>query len=318
MRFIDLFCGAGGTTEGASQAGGEPTLAINHWERAIETHSANFPECRHLCQRIEHVDPEEFADLKIDLLFASPECTHHSNARGGKPRSEQSRASAWLVLRWLEAIRPKWLVVENVTEFEDWGPLTRKNKPDKTRIGYTFRAWMYAFVSLGYHVEHRVLNAADYGDGTDRRRLFVIGSRDGRNIPWPGYRLDMERTAISSFLDRSLPTRDISKKPLCINTMNRIEAGRKKFGDAPWVLKYYGSGGWSSVDKPLPTITTRDRFALIQGDQYRMFHPEELKQAQGFPPDYRLAGTREEKIKQIGNSVCPGVARAITRSLMSL
>lgn len=316
MKFVDLFAGAGGTTCGAVQAGAEPVLAINHWERAIETHSANYPECLHLCQRIEHVDPEDYTHLGIDLLFASPPCTHHSNARGGKPRSDQSRSCPWTLLRWIDVLRPAWVVVENVPEFAQWGPLGQSGKPLKRLKGHSFHGWSQAIQWMGYHLETRKLKASDYGDATTRERLFVIAGRDWPEIPWP--EPSTWRTACNQFLDLSLPMRDLKQKPLKEKTMQRIAEGSQVYQDSHWILKYYGSGGRSSFYRPLPTITTRDRFALITdgGTHFRMLQPDELKGCQGFPESYILTGTREEQVKQIGNSVCPGTARAITHSLM--
>lgn len=123
MRAVDLFCGAGGSTTGAKLSGSvDVILAINHWRTAILTHEANHPETRHICARIDHVDPRNDKSLPdFDLLMASPECTHHSIARGGAPVDDQRRATGWHVVIWAEARRPKWIIVENVREFMDWG-----------------------------------------------------------------------------------------------------------------------------------------------------------------------------------------------------
>ena len=123
LRVADLFCGAGGTSTGlamACAAAGQPIdlTAVNHWPIAIETHAANHPWARHLCESLDGVDPRKvIPGGRLDVLTASPECIHHSNARGGKPMDDQSRASAWHVLRWADALRPTWILVENVREF---------------------------------------------------------------------------------------------------------------------------------------------------------------------------------------------------------
>jgi len=138
---VDMFCGAGGESTGIMQATLEQGLnvnlfAINHWERAIETHAANHPAAEHLCQSVELIDPVKvIPGQKLDLLWASPECTHHSNARGGRPRSEQGRASAWLVLKWLSELYVERVIIENVKEFLQWGPLDKNGKPVKKRRG---------------------------------------------------------------------------------------------------------------------------------------------------------------------------------------
>lgn len=125
----DLFCGAGGTSTGlalACQALGRKLrlVAVNHWDIAIETHAKNHPWAEHHCASLDHMDPcKAVPGGRLDILTASPECTHHSNARGGKPRSDQSRASAWVVLKWIQELRPSNVIIENVKEFMGWGPL---------------------------------------------------------------------------------------------------------------------------------------------------------------------------------------------------
>src|SRR5579883_819451 len=128
IRAADLFCGAGGTSTGLATAcdlmGRKlELLAVNHWQIAVETHSLNHPSAKHLCETLDGVDPRKAVSGQLDLLVASPECTHHSIARGGKPVNDQSRASAWHVVRWAEALRPKAILVENVREFQTWGPI---------------------------------------------------------------------------------------------------------------------------------------------------------------------------------------------------
>jgi DNA (cytosine-5)-methyltransferase 1 len=128
---VDMFCGAGGESTGIMQAALEQDmkvnlLAINHWEIAMNTHAANHPSANHLCESVERIDPTRVIKKgKLDLLWASPECTHHSIARGGRPRSEQSRASAWLILKWLQELYVERVIIENVKEFLAWGPLDK-------------------------------------------------------------------------------------------------------------------------------------------------------------------------------------------------
>ena len=139
IRAADLFCGGGGTSTGLLQACEEAglecdLLAVNHWDKAIETHAANHPKAKHLCVNLDSIEPANAVPGgKLDILLASPECTHHSNARGGKPMSDQSRASAWHVVRWAESLRPRVIIVENVREFATWGPLGCDGRPLTTK-----------------------------------------------------------------------------------------------------------------------------------------------------------------------------------------
>jgi DNA (cytosine-5)-methyltransferase 1 len=143
LRAADLFCGAGGFTTGAQAAGVNVVLAVNHWRTAIQTHRENHPSVRHICARIDDVDPRNDKTLPtLDMIFASPECVHHSIARGGRPIDDQKRCTPWHVCVWAEAKRPRWVIVENVREFRDWGPLLANNRPDPNRKGETFRAWI--------------------------------------------------------------------------------------------------------------------------------------------------------------------------------
>ncbi|MCX6497192.1 MAG: DNA cytosine methyltransferase, partial [Arthrobacter sp.] len=155
LTAVDLFCGAGGTSTGLARACDSSglklsLLAINHWPVAIETHGFNHPATEHLCARVDQVDPHRVVRGRLDLLMASPECTHFSNSRGGMPMQDQSRASAWEVVRWATALRPSWVLVENVREFLTWGPLGKDGRPLKTKRGETFIAWVQALRSLNY------------------------------------------------------------------------------------------------------------------------------------------------------------------------
>jgi DNA (cytosine-5)-methyltransferase 1 len=240
---------------------------------AISTHSQNHPYAKHICETLDSVDPRKVVPGgRLDILWASPECTHHSRARGGKPCSDQSRASAWHVVRWAEALYIKNIIVENVQEFLSWGPLGSNGKPLKSRKGETFRAFLIALESLGYKVDYRVLNAAYYGDPTTRERLFVIARRGRQPITWPEptHTPDGEaglfgktkrwRTA-REIIDWGIPGQSIyeRKKPLSQNTMNRIYAGLRKFCSKefePFLVQFYGTNNARSIDRPAPTVTT--------------------------------------------------------------
>lgn len=285
----DLFCGAGGTSTGAVNAAHElgyrtELTAINHNLVAVATHTENHPTARHLCTGVDSINPRDlYRPGELDLLWASPECTHHSVARGGKPINEQSRATAHCVTRWAEALMPPVILVENVPEFLTWGPLDVKGRPLKRRKGELFHAWLKMLEATGYRVEWRILCAADYGDPTTRRRLFIQAVRGRRKVRWPEpthgpLRNASQEAQAELFLGRRKPWRaareiiDWSlrgelltdrKRPLVEKTMNRILAGfakqLKEKGLAPFVIPQQQSGRARSVDHPAPTVTTTSR-----------------------------------------------------------
>ncbi len=288
IRAADLFCGAGGTSAGLAAACRDAglaveLLAVNHWDVAIETHTANHPWAQHRCESLDNVDPRKaIPGGRLNLLVASPECTHHSRARGGKPCSDQSRASAWHVLRWAEALYVENILVENVPEFLEWGPLGADGRPMRSKKGELFRAFTDGLKALGYRVDYRILNAADYGDATTRQRLFVQARRGGKRITWPepthaprgGRTLFGElrpwRPA-REVIDWALPGKSIfdRKRPLAPRTLERIAEGLRRFGgDAaePFLLALTHGGRVRSVDRPLPTVTTarRGEWALVE------------------------------------------------------
>lgn len=281
IHAADLFCGAGGTSTGLLNAARSlgyqvDLLAINHWQIAIATHSANHPDADHRCESLDNVDPRKLVpDGKLDLLVASPECTHHSRARGGKPISDQSRASAWHVLRWCEALDVRNVLIENVPEFQDWGPLDKNDRPIKRQKGRIYRAFLSAMRALGYSVDARIINAADYGDPTTRKRLFIVATK-GRKVRWPepthsqtGGDMFGERPKwkpAREIIDWSLKGESIfnRKKPLSPNTIKRIEAGLRKYGGLPFVLGQQSAASPRATDKPLPTIASAGAISLIQ------------------------------------------------------
>jgi len=288
IRVADLFCGGGGVTRGIVQAAAAAGLrvelaAVNHWQIAIDTHHLNYPEARAYCQDLATLNPLDVFGTRdrVDLLWASPECTHHSNARGGRPRSEQGRASAWLILKWLSELYVRRVILENVSEFLQWGPLGADGKPLKSRRGETFKAFIAALQSMGYKVEWRLLCAADYGDPTTRTRLFVQAARGGARVVWPepshakapGLFATQPWRCAREIIDWSIPGQSIfdRKRPLAPATMQRIAAGiRRYWGEwaQPFLtaIDHTGSGldRAYTLDDPLRTITTENRFALVQ------------------------------------------------------
>lgn len=275
INVIDMFCGGGGESTGIFEAAKEYDFninmsAINHWERAIETHSANYPSAEHRCENVQHIEPNTLmASKNTDLLWASPGCQHFSTARGAKPRSESMRSPAWEVLRFAEELRPKRIIIENVPEFRTWGPLDENGKIIKECKGNTFNAFISGLKSLNYIVDYQVLCAADYGAATSRRRLFIQAVRRdcAKKIIWP------EKTNVnggdlilpnwhtaSESIDWTIPCQLISerKKPLAAATMKRIEYGIREFwGEeaVPFIARLYGNSTAESIKKTLSTIS---------------------------------------------------------------
>lgn len=280
----DLFCGLGGFSAGLLDACRElnrkpELLAINHWPQAIATHKLNHPNVSHLCENLDNVDPRKvITSGKLDVLLASPECTHFSNARGGKPMSDQSRASAWHILRWCDALRVDSLIVENVKEFRNWGPLDRSGRPVARRKGELFRKFCETLEVMGYNVDYRMLNSAHYGAATARERLFIQAVRK-RRPRWPEQthsatpdlfaRLPY-RTA-RDIIDWDLQGQSIfgRTRSLSPKTLKRIEAGLRKFCGVSFLVPYRGERAGQeprchSIESPMPTICTENGHALVE------------------------------------------------------
>lgn len=267
--------------EAAEFLGRKPELtAINHWPVAITTHETNHPAARSLCTGVDAVNPRDlFAENELDLLWASPECTHHSVARGGKPINDQSRSTAWCVVRWADSLRPPVILVENVPEFETWGPIGTNGRPLKSKKGEIFQAWLAAIRALGYKTDYRLLCAADYGDPTTRTRLFVQCVRGRRKIVWPeathtknpDLMTTRRWTAAREIIDWDLPAGSIfeRKKPLSPKTLARIEAGLRKFGMSAFIVPQFGEREGQAPRthnpaEPLPAVTSHGAGALVQ------------------------------------------------------
>ena len=269
---IDLFAGGGGASVGIEAALGRPVdIAINHDAVALAVHKANHPHTRHLEADIWEVRPRDATEgAPVDLLWASPDCTHFSAAKGGKPRKQSIRSLAWAVVRWAREVRPLVICVENVQEFRSWGPLDREGRPDKRRMGRTFRAWKGQLEKLGYVVDHVVLDASSYSAPTRRRRLFLVARCDGAPIVWPAATHGAGRAAprtAAECIDWSLPCPSIfeRKRPLAEKTLWRIAQGIRRFvleAPAPFIVKVnHGKRDVrvESVDEPLTTVTATQR-----------------------------------------------------------
>lgn len=302
MRCIDLFSGAGGFSTGATLAGLTPVWAANHWPAAVETHARNHPSAAHVCQDLHQADWSRVP--AHDVLLASPCCQGHSRARGkanGNPQHDASRSTAWAVVSAAEYHRPEVVVVENVPEFCAWS---------------LFPAWRMAMEALGYTLAPHVVDAADHGVPQHRTRLFVVCTRSARPLM-----LDLPRlkhVGSESVIDFNAGRWSPVDKPgRAAATLARVRAGRAAHGPR-FVTCYYGSErGGRSLSRPLGTITTRDRWAVIDGDRMRMLTVDECRRAMGFPTDYQLPATHKEAVHMLGNAVVPIVARDILSAIRS-
>lgn len=271
---VDLFAGGGGASTGIEQATGRPVdIAINHDPEAISIHAANHPHTQHYTADVFEVDPLEATQgQSVGLLWASPSCTHFSRARGGVPVSKQLRSLGWVVVRWAAAARPRVIICENVSEWQDWGPvLVNKGIPCPRRKGKTFRQFIGHIERLGYRVEIRELRGCDYGAGTIRKRLFLIATRDRMPIHWPDPThnehgtdgLQPWRTA-AECIDWSLSCPSIfeRKKPLADATLRRIARGIVRYvleAQEPFIVPLRGTSqshtSVHSINDPLSTIS---------------------------------------------------------------
>ena len=422
---IDCFAGGGGASVGIEMALGRPVdIAINHDPQAIRMHKVNHPDTLHLTEDIFKVDLQRYVKGRhVALMWASPDCTSHSKAKGGQPRKSGLRILPWAVYKHAKEILPDVIIMENVEEIQQWGPLDENGHPIKERLGEDYKKFISAMKGLGYIFDSRELVAADYGAPTTRKRWYAIFRRDGKDIVWPeqthfkdsepkwkqcGEYIDWSDLGKSIF-DRPKPLADATQKRIAngirkyilesepyvvrdkraaafiiqyhgeqkagdargqllsepiktIDTSNRYglvtafitkfyKSGIGQGCDEPlhtittspghfglvsaFLIKYYGSGGsCQTIDRPLDTITTKDRFGLvnvildIDGEQYiikdiflRMLKPEELKRMQGFPDDYIIDRDIDwkpypikEQVARIGNSVVPVMAETLVRA----
>lgn len=277
---VDLFAGGGGASTGIEEAiGRHVDIAINHDPEAISLHEANHPQTRHFVSDVFEVDPVVVTDGQpVGLLWASPDCKHFSKAKGGKPVSKKIRSLAWVVVKWAAAVKPRVICLENVEEFQTWGPLGADDKPCPLRKGQTFQRWKRQLERMGYVVEHREMRACDFGAPTIRKRLFLVARRDGMPIVWPEpthgkpdslpvqqKRLKPWRTA-AECIDWSVPAPSIFErsKPLADATCRRIAKGIMRYvveADEPFIVSI---ANWSSdsvrpAAEPLSTVTANPK-----------------------------------------------------------
>lgn len=277
---LDSFAGGGGASTGMRGALEKPVdIAINHSDAAIAMHAANHPETRHYCESIWTVDPREVCrGKKLRAAWFSPDCTHFSRAKGGQPRSKEVRGLASVVIEWARHAKPQVIFLENVREFQDWGPLDEKGHPIKERAGEDYRAWLAELAACGYkNVETRVLRADRYGSPTTRERFYLVARRDRQRIVWPaethGPTAPAPVRTAAEIIDWSLPCPSIfgRKKPLADATLRRIAAGLRRYvieSSNPFIVPvtHTTSGDRThSIDRPLPVVTTArgGEFALV-------------------------------------------------------
>lgn len=279
---VDNFAGGGGASLGIEMAlGRSPDIAINHDREAIAMHAINHPDTKHYCEDVWEVNPAEAcAGRPVGLAWFSPDCKHFSKAKGGKPVSKKIRGLAWIVVKWAKAVQPRVIILENVEEFQDWGPLDDEGYPCPERKGKTFQRWHAQLRNLGYHVEWRELRACDYSAPTIRKRLFIVARRDNQRIVWPepthaspkkigtdlfSSHLQPWRTA-AECIDWSIPCPSIfdRKKPLADNTLRRVAAGLRRYVidcPEPFIisLTHHGGDRVEPLDEPFRTVTGAKR-----------------------------------------------------------
>jgi len=288
--------------------------AIDMSAVAIANYKKNFPTAKTLVERLEKID---LAILKrrigkIDILLASPECTDHTCAKGSAVRRESSRATAMEAVRFAQFFRPRWIVVENVVHMRPWS---------------RYEELKNSLRQIGYHLAEQVLNSAEFGVPQARKRLFLVGDLKKK----PGLvrpTRSRKPTTVRSILD---PPGRWKLRPLfqprrAKGTLERADRAINALGSTKaFLLVYYGtdgSGGWQPLSRPLRTITTIDRFALVtpsrEGPMIRMLQVDELKRAMGHRKKFSLPfGTRREKIRLLGNGVCPPVMKKVIHCLIA-
>lgn len=317
LSFVDLFCGGGFGARGAVRAGALPLLGVDSWKLATDTYKSNYPDADVIQEPIEELDPYLLSrKYRPDVLLTSPECTAHSIARGAKPGSEKSRETAINIIPWVDAMKPRWVIVENVNRIKSW------DRHDDLLV---------SLKRLGYQVNDLFLNASDFGTPQSRKRLFlvcdllgsVISKEDLLAIHKKG------KKDASTIIDWNgdYETTPLRKKGRAKPTLARAERAIAELGENnPFIIVYYGSdyaGGWQRLDVPLRTVTTLDRFALVTWKKrqpyMRMLQPLELLKAMGAGNQHTLPfGSRREKIKLCGNGVCSPVVEVIFRKIGQL
>lgn len=311
VRAIDMFCCAGGSSWGATAARVKIVAAFDKWELAGEVYKANFPKTKFHHADLKTVRVRELAKElgTIDLILASPECTNHSPAKGKKRGSEKSRETAFEVIRFARALKPRWIVIENVVNMRRWR---------------RYKSFISKLRRLGYNVHEQVLNSADFSVPQQRKRLFILC--DKKQMPSATPTLGGRKRTAKSFVNMngSYDWTLVSQKGRAQATLDRADRAIEVVGsNRPFLMVYYGSdaaGGWQLLNRPLRTVTTLDRFAIVKpsakGHRMRMLQVPELQAAMGMDGMQFPHGTRRDKIKMIGNAVCPPVMKHVVSALI--
>lgn len=312
VRTLDLFCGGGGSSWGARAAGAEIVCGVDAWDVAASTYEANFGAGVGINLTLEEGCQSSLNGVRdIDLILASPECRNHTCARGNRPLDQRSRETARYVLDFARTLEPRWIVLENVVQLRNWDG---------------FEKLVLSLERLGYSVLRQILDALDFGVPQKRRRLFLVCDREEAATEVKG-RTWGRRSVRSDVIMWTKPWRS---KPLYAAgradaTIEKAERAISELGRGePFLVVYYGSdgsGGWQSIDFPLRTLTTIDRFGLVTWKSttpmLRMLQPPEIQRAMGFDNRYVLPyGSRRDRVKLLGNAVCPPVMKAVVRSLV--
>lgn len=295
MRAVDLFAGWGGFTLGAEEAGVDVVWAANHWPLAVEAHQLNHPTAQHACQDLRQADWSTLPDY--ELLLASPACQGHSQASQPKRRRyhDALRATAWAVVDCADVTAPRAIVVENVVDFKRW------------RL---YPTWRSALETLGYQLQETVIRASEHGVPQRRDRLFVIASRDGAQVA-------LDKSPEVAFgpcidWDAEVPWRRVDEATPRVR--ERVAKGRGNHGKRFLTQHVTGHPG-VGLSEPIRTITTKDQWAVVDGDHYRPLTVRENARAMGFPDSYGWpeGATRKDAIRGLGNAVCPPVARQLVQ-----
>lgn len=302
LLYIDLFCGAGGTSTGVEKARvdgkqcAKVIACVNHDANAIASHAANHPDALHFTEDIRTLELSPLVEHVFKMralypdafvvLWASLECTNFSKAKGGQPRDADSRTLAEHLFRYIEALKPDYIQIENVEEFMSWGDLDENGKPISKDAGRLYQKWIADVQGYGYSFKHRILNAADYGAYTSRKRFFGIFAKSGLPIvfPEPTHTKNPTRDLFNMNIKRWKPVRDVldfddegesifgRKKPLVDATLERIYSGLVKFvagGKDAFMIKWNsmnqaGKYQAPSLDAPSPAVTCQNRLGLAQ------------------------------------------------------
>lgn len=303
LTAIDLFAGLGGWSTGAHNTGIDVIWAANHWPVAVEWHSANHPEAIHICQDLHQADWSKVPGH--DIMLASPCCQGHSKARckkSGNAQHDASRYTAWEVVSAAEFHRPEVVVVENVEEFTNWA---------------LYPARSQAMAALGYTTAPHVVDCADLGAPQHRVRLFLVSTRSKspQMLELHGH----QHVPAASFIDFDAGRWSAIEKPGWAQaTLDRVRNGRKRFGEQ-FIMPYYGKGSGLTgrdINRPIDTITTLDRWALVRDDEMRMLSANEALAAMSFPPGTLRPDNHQLTMHMAGNATPPLAGQRIIEALL--